>query len=387
MTHPLFFHVDMDAFFASVEIHDNPSLRDKPVLIGHEGRRSVVSTASYVARRYGCHSAMPMVQALRLCPKAIVVHPRMERYSQVSHHIMEIFSHYSDKIQQISIDEAFLDMSGIQRLYSSAKEAGFKLKEEVKRETGLTISVGIASSRYIAKMASDYDKPDGLCRVAPGKEQLFVDALGLEKLWGIGKVGRKNLEKQHIHTTEELRGYSETELAGKFGSSMGKFLYQACRGIDPGIFQTESKSHSISTETTFLYDVSNGEILKQYLLSMSHELMFRALEERQIARTVLLKLRWPDFTLHEAQVTPDGNILNAEQVYGYALKLLASRWNGCPIRLLGLGLGGLYQGESPLQQELFGEKDEKHRTLEKAILQMQKKGQKVVKASTLIKRT
>ncbi|MDD7200575.1 MAG: DNA polymerase IV [Sphaerochaetaceae bacterium] len=386
MLRPLYFHVDMDAFFASVEIHDNPSLKDKPVLIGHNERRSVVSTASYVARRYGCHSAMPMAQALRLCPQAVVVNPRFERYSQVSHQVMEICGRYSDKVQQISIDEAFLDMSGMERLYRSAKEAAMKLKAEVWEETGLTISVGIAPNRYLAKMASDYHKPDGLCRVSPGKEELFIDAVGLNKLWGIGKVGRKQLADRHIHTTQQLRSFSKIHLESMFGPSMGGFLYDVARGIDPGIFDGESKSHSISTETTFLDDVSDGEVLRQYLLSMSHELMFRCLEERQIARTVSLKLRWPDFSLHEAQVTPDENILSAEQVYRIAAGLLEERWHGTPIRLLGLGLGGLYQGEAPMQQELFSSQDAKRRKVEKVILQMQKKGQKVVKASSLVKR-
>lgn len=386
MLHPLFFHVDMDAFFASVEIHDNPSLRDKPVLIGYQERRSVVSTASYVARRYGCHSAMPMAQALRLCPQAVVVNPHFDRYSQVSHQIMEIFSHYSDKVQQISIDEAFLDMSGIQRLYHSAKEAALKLKAEVKEQTGLTISVGIAPSRYLAKMASDYQKPDGLCRITPGKEMLFIDAVGLEKLWGIGKVGRKMLFDRHITTTAQLRTFALPRLESMFGSSMGTFLYQAARGIDPGIYEGKAKSHSISTETTFLDDVSDKEVLRQYLLSMSHELMFRCLEEKQMARTISLKLRWPDFSLHEAQVTPSENLLSAEQVYRIATRLLDERWHGNPIRLLGLGLGGLYRGEKPLQQELFSSQDAKRRELEKVILQMKKKGQEVVKASSLVKR-
>ena len=382
---PLFFHVDMDAFFASVEIHDNPSLEGKPVLIGRNEKRSVVSTASYPARKFGCHSAMPMAEALRRCPQAIVVEPHFQRYSQVSHQIMQIFQDFSDDILQISIDEAFLNMTGMQRLWPSSKAAGLELKRRVKEETGLTISVGIAPSRFLAKMASDYHKPDGLTRVAPGKELIFVDAVGLGKLWGIGKVTKAALQKNHIRSTQELRSYHLENLESMFGQSMGSYLYKASRGIDPGIFQGEAKSRSISTETTFLDDISNRDILVQYLLSMSHELHFRSLEDKVMARTVSLKLRWPDFSLHEAQVTPHENLLSAEQIFRHAVGLFDDRWRqGQPIRLIGLGLGGLYDGTKAEQQELFSQKDERRRKLEETILSMRKKGEKVVKATTLI---
>lgn len=383
-----YFHVDMDAFFASVEIRDNPSLRDKPVLIGGKGPRTVVSTASYEARKYGCHSAMPMATALRLCPDAIVIEPRFRRYSDVSRQIMDIFRRYSDSILQISIDEAFLDMSGMRLLWKSSKEAALSLKKAVRDETGLTISVGIAASRYIAKMASDYDKPDGLCRVAPGKEQVFVDAVGLSRLWGIGDSTLRALKQKHITTTGELRAWPEDRLARAFGPSMGGFLYKAVRGIDPGIYQGEAKSRSLSTETTFPADISDETVLSQYLLAMSHDVMFRAIDDRLMARSVFLKLRWPDFSLHEAQITPPENLLSAEQVYSYALSLFHSRWKpGQKVRLLGLGLGNLYDGDRPEQAELFSAQNEKKRRLEKTILALRKRGQKVVKAATLDTRT
>jgi len=381
---PLFFHVDMDAFFANVEVLDDPRLRGKCVLIGRNEKRCVVSTASYEARKFGCHSAMPMQQALRLCPQAIVVPPHFDRYSAISRRIMDIFSLYSDNVTQISIDEAFLDMSGMERLYPSAKEAAVKLKAQVKEETGLTISVGIAQSRFIAKMASDYDKPDGLCRVSPGNELKFVDAVGLKKLWGVGKVTQQQLFRHHIVTTQELRTYSEKSLQSLFGASMGSFLYLACRGIDPGIFQGEAKSHSISTESTFADDVSLSDILEETLLCMSHEVMFRCLSEHQMARTISVKLRFPDFSLHESQMTPTENILNAEQVYAYAKTLLHMKWKeGTPVRLIGLCLGNLYKGEKPLQPELFSSEAEKKRKLELAILKLQERGSKVIKAANL----
>lgn len=381
------FHVDMDAFYAAIEVLDNPSYQDKCLLIGGLGKRSVVATASYAARAYGVHSAMPMVQALRLCPQAIVVKPRMERYSQMSKQVMEILKSFSSDVQQISIDEAFLDMSGTFRLFGLPREAGKLLKEKVKSQTGLTISVGIGPSRFIAKMASDFNKPDGLCRVSVGKEIAFIDAVGLKKLWGVGKVTQQLLAKHHITTTQELRTYSEQTLQTLFGRSMGHFLYLACRGIDPGIFKEEAKSHSISTETTFIEDVTTSQVLEQTLLWMSHEVMFRSLEEKQMGRTVGLKLRFPDFTTLTVQITPQSTIYSAEQIFQFAKMLLLQKWSeGKPVRLIGLGLHQLYSGDRPLQEELFEDPFEKKRKLEQVVLKLQKEGKQVIKATNLERR-
>lgn len=381
------FHVDMDAFYAAIEVLDNPSYQDKCLLIGGLGKRSVVATASYAARAYGVHSAMPMVQALRLCPQAIVVKPRMERYSQMSKQVMEILKSFSSDVQQISIDEAFLDMSGTFRLFGLPREAGKLLKEKVKSQTGLTISVGIGPSRFIAKMASDFNKPDGLCRVSVGKEIAFIDAVGLKKLWGVGKVTQQLLAKHHITTTQELRTYSEQTLQTLFGRSMGHFLYLACRGIDPGIFKEEAKSHSISTETTFIEDVTTSQVLEQTLLWMSHEIMFRSLDEKQMGRTVGLKLRFPDFTTLTVQITPQSTIYSAEQIFQFAKMLLLQKWSeGKPVRLIGLGLYQLYSGDRPLQEELFEDPFEKKRKLEQVVLKLQKEGKQVIKATNLERR-
>ena len=202
MANPLFFHVDLDAFFASVEILDNPKLKGKPLIIGHPGPRSVVSTCSYEARKYGVHSAMPMVTALKLCPKAIVIRGNMKRYSEMSHKVMSILSSYAPKMIQASIDEAYLDMTGCEKIYGEAVSSAKNLKERIKSQTGLTASIGVGSSKFIAKLASDYRKPDGLTVVPYGLEQDFVDAVGLNKLWGIGKATLENLHKHHIYTTE-----------------------------------------------------------------------------------------------------------------------------------------------------------------------------------------
>jgi len=254
----------------------------------------------------------------------------------------------------------------------------------VKEVTGLTISVGIGPSHFIAKMASDFDKPDGLCRVSPGREEDFIDAVGLKKLWGVGKVTQDLLARKHITTTAELRQYSLVSLHAIFGNSMGNFLYHASRGIDPGIFTSQAKSHSISTETTFPEDVHTSLILEQNLLQMSHEVMFRALDEKQIGRTIGIKVREPDFTTYSAQITPKANIYSAEQIYSYAKQLLYQKWHeGMPVRLIGVGLYQLYDGDKPMQEELFEDPFQKRRELEKVILKMQKKGQQVFKATNL----
>jgi DNA polymerase-4 len=277
---PVWFHVDMDAFYASVEQRDNPEFRGKPVIVGGLGNRGVVSACSYEARVFGVHSAMPMYQAKRLCPHAQFVRGRMERYSEVSRQVVALLQTFSPVVQQISIDEAFLDMTGTERLFGKPRQAAILLKNRVKNETGLVISVGIGPTRFIAKMASDFDKPDGLCRVSPGKEIAFVDAVGLRKLWGIGDSTLNALKKHSITTVAQLREYSVEHLQRLFGEAAGSYLHKVSHGIDPGIHTGVTKSRSISTEMTFPVDVTDIDILEQNLLGMSHEVMFRAIGNR-----------------------------------------------------------------------------------------------------------
>lgn len=383
MSESVFFHVDIDAFFAAVEVLDNPTLAGKPLLIGGSSKRGVVATASYEARKFGIHSAMPMTQALRLCPHATVVAGRRGRYSEVSAKVMAVLREFSSTVHQISIDEAFLDMSGTERLLGRPRDAAIEMKRRVHEETGMTISVGIGPNRLIAKMASDYNKPDGLCKVSASKRELFIDAVGLKKLWGVGKVTQEELKRQKITTTVQLRAISLERLKRLFGNSMGAFLYSVVRGDDPGIF-AEAKSRSISTELTFLEDVGEREILEETLLSMSHEVMFRALDEKQIARTIAVKIRLSDFSTSTIQTTPPEPILSAEQVYTIAKQLFAQKWKpGMRVRLIGVGLYQLYDGTTPLQGELFESEHKKQRKVEEVILALQKEGHVLMKAANL----
>lgn len=381
---PVFFHVDMDAFFASVEQREHPEYRGKCLIVGGTGPRSVASTCSYEARKYGVHSAMPMTQALRLCPHAIVVPGHISLYSKVSHQIMKIFEEFSPDITQVSIDEAFLDMTGTRRLYGLPRDTARLLKQRVKEETQLTISVGIGPSRFIAKLASDYRKPDGLCRISPGREIEFIDAIGLKKLWGIGKSTLDALAKYHIGTAAQLREYSMETLQRNFGQAQGEYLYKVCRGIDPGMHAGEAKSHSISSEQTFPVDVSDEDILSQCLLQMSHEVMFRSLDEQVMGRTVGIKLRFSDFTTISVQRTPTTPLYSAEQVYEISKELLLSKWKqGVPVRLLGVGLYQTYKGDAPIQEELFEDANKKKREIEKVVLKLNSKGREILKATNM----
>ncbi len=382
--HTVFFHVDLDAFFASVEQRDNPQYRGKPLIIGGLGPRSVVSTCSYEARKYGVHSAMPSTQAQRLCPNGIFIQGHMDLYAKVSRQVMAILQEYSPNMKQCSIDEASLDMTGTQRLFGPPRELAQKMKQRVKYEIGITMSVGIATTPFIAKMASDYNKPDGLCAVSPGREQLFIDIIGLEKIWGIGKSGKAVLKAKGIQTTQQARSYSLEGLQRLIGNSFGEYLYKACRGIDPGTMSQKAKSHSISSETTFIQDIVDEEPLLQTLLGMSHELIGRSLDEGVIARTVGLKLRWGDFRTITVQASPDEPILNADKVYSIAKQLLASKWKaGQGIRLIGLGLYNTYKGDSPIQDSLFSQDEHKKRTLDKTIHELGAKGYSLKRASEL----
>ncbi|MDD3366362.1 MAG: DNA polymerase IV [Sphaerochaetaceae bacterium] len=380
----IWFHVDMDAFYAAIEQLDHPEYRGNPVIVGGLGNRGVVSACSYEARVFGVHSAMPIYKARQLCPQAHYVRPRMERYSQISRKVISILETFSPVVQQISIDEAFLDMSGTERLFGKPRQAAILLKTRVKNETGLVISVGIGASRFIAKMASGYDKPDGLCRVSPGNEIAFVDAVGLKKLWGIGESTLKALARHSITSVPHLRQHSLNHLQQLFGEATGLYLHQVSHGLDPGIHTGVTKSRSISTEMTFPVDVSKRTVLEQNLLGMSHEVMFRTIQEGVLASTVTVKIRFSDFSTISVQTTAEKPFFSAEQVFTLAKSLLASRWQeGQPVRLLGVALHSITAGTPFLQQELFENPYQRKRDLEKVVLNLRSKGRNVQKASLL----
>ncbi|MFW6368742.1 MAG: DNA polymerase IV, partial [Spirochaetota bacterium] len=351
---PVFLHVDLDAFYASVEQRDNPELRGKPVIVGgSETGRGVVSACSYEARKYGIHSAMPAAEAKRRAPHALFLPVRMQRYQEVSREIMKLLGDYTPTLQQISIDEAFLDMTGTRRLLGDPADVAREIRGKVRERFELAASVGVGPSRFIAKMASDFRKPDGMHVVAPGGEQDFVLGLALEDLWGLGKKTRSRLEALGVTRVDQLRDEPLERLRGYFGPAAGAFLYKIARGIDPGIFQGPAKSHSISTETTFARDIDDAFTLESVLLELCEQVMYRRYHERAQGRTVTIKLRSSDFRTRSVRRTLASPAGSTDELFAAARNLFHERWDGTPLRLLGVGLGNVEPEGHGAQGELF----------------------------------
>ena len=357
-----YLHVDLDAFFASVEQLDNPELRGKPVIVGGlpEDRRSVVSTASYEARKYGVHSAMPTFQAYRLCPNGIFVRGRMHRYAELSYQIMNIFRDYSPDVDQMSIDEAFIDLTGTEKLFGPPAETAALIKKRVKAETGLTVSMGLASTKYLAKIASGLNKPDGFCHIRHGDEQNFMLNLPLNKVWGLGPKSLELIRSKGLISTKDIfeRDYDTLEFL--FGKNMAGFLYNVVRGLENNSFKRETKSHSISAETTFPYDLTDIYMIETELLELAHGVFFRLLKEESFSRTAFVKIRYDDFSTCTVQETTERNIITLDTYYEIIKRLFEKKYqNGRGIRLLGVGFENIVKEEKPYQQDLFANNDEK----------------------------
>ena len=378
----IFFHVDLDAFFANIEIRDNPEYKDKPLVIGYLGPRSVCSTCSYEARKYGIHSGMPTLEAYKLCPSAIFVHGNMEKYSQVSKQIMTILASFTPTIIQASIDEAYLDMSGMSLLYNNIEDAAYEIKRQIWEKTKLTLSIGISGSKYISKLASDYNKPNGLTVVNPGDEIDFIDRIGIKKLWGIGPSTYNYILKKGFRTTSGLRSLNETEITTLFGQSMGEFIYKVVRGIDPGIYEGEVKNKSISAERTFFPDLRTREQVDYFLLELSQEVSFKVLEAGLSAKTLSLKVRYGDFKTISISSTSN-QLYNSTNVANLAKELFYSKKHNAGIRLLGISLKNLSNNQT--ESTLFSQDDEKQRNLESIILGINKHGALINRASLIEK--
>jgi DNA polymerase-4 len=372
---PIVFHVDLDAFYASVEQRDNPSLKGKPVIVGAApGRRGVVSACSYEARRFGIHSAMPISQAYRRCPQGTYLPVRMERYMEASREVMGILERYTPSLQQISVDEAFLDMTGTERLLGAPLEVGGALRAEVRRKTDLAITVGIGPNKYIAKLATNAAKPDGLLQVPDEDVEAFLDRLALKDLWGIGEKTLRRLTELNLTSIPRLRLFGREELARFMGSGAAAFLHGIVRGKDPGIFSEEPKSRSLSSEITFDSDRKDMMGIERMLLELSHQVAFRMLAEGWKSKTIALKLRFHDFTTVNAQKTLKHWISSAEELHAVARELLSSRWDGStPVRLVGVGMANLVPLESQDQLELFPDDFSKQKKVEEAVLRIRRK--------------
>lgn len=371
-----FLHVDLDAFFASVEQLDHPEYRGKPLIVGGkpEDKRSVVSTASYEARKYGVHSAMPTSKAYQLCPQGIFVYGRMERYSEISYEVMSIFREFSPDVDQMSIDEAFIDLTGTEALFGPPEETAKKIKQRVKEKTGLTVSVGLAPTKYIAKIASDLQKPDGFVKVDQGHEQEFMLSLPLKKLWGCGTKTQELFKTKGIKSTKDIYDLPVETLQFFFGNSLGNFLYNVVRGNDLNTFNRITKSHSISSETTFVEDISDPYTIETKILELCHGIIFRILKEKLYSRTVKIKIRYGNFTTVSIQKTVDYNILTLDSFFNIAKELFNEKYDrNFGVRLIGVGLENLEKKPFAEQLSLFDDDKEKKQSVEKAILNLEQK--------------
>ncbi|MDH5297452.1 MAG: DNA polymerase IV, partial [Desulfobulbaceae bacterium] len=291
-------HLDMDAFYASVEVLDNPALRGRPVIVGGGFERGVVSAASYEARKFGVHSAMAMALARRRCPDGIFLPVRMARYCEISQTIHAIFHRFTPLVEPLSLDEAFLDVTGSTALFGTPPEIARRIKELVREETGLTVSAGVASCKLVAKIASDLEKPDGLTVVPPGSEQQFLAGLTIERLWGVGKCTCKELQMMGVRTMGDLTRLPEKLLTAKFGRH-GPLLHQAALGIDHRRVEPFRPAQSVGNEETFSVDLISPAVIRQELLALAVKVGRRLRGDGLQGRTVTVKIKYHDF----AQIT------------------------------------------------------------------------------------
>ena len=336
-------HVDMDAFYASVECLDDPTLIGKPVVVGGLGPRGVVATASYEARQFGVHSALPMSRAKRLCPQAVFIRPRSARYAEKSAEVFQVFHEFTPLVEGLSLDEAFLDVTASLKLFGSAKSIGQRCKQEIQDKTGLTASVGVAHNKFLAKLASDVLKPNGLCVVDAGHVHEFLDPMPVTRLWGIGKRTAPRLRHIGVLTIGQLRHTDPSMLQTVLGNRTGHFLSLA-RGEDDRDVETRRPDKSISKEVTFDVSLKDRDELLAELQRQSEDVSRRLRKKDLLARTVVVKIRDDSFrtaTRSRSMVAPS----NSTQTLYRMARALFDKWRvaqqNTPVRLLGMGVSGL----------------------------------------------
>ena len=347
-------HVDLDAFYASVEVLENPALAGKPVLVGGTGPRGVVAAASYEARRFGIHSAMPMGRARRLCPQAIVLPPRFDLYGAKSRAVHEIFAAFTPVIEPIALDEAFLDVTGALRLFGTGAEIGAAIRARVRAKTGLTASVGVASNKLLAKLASDDAKPDGMLVVEPGSELAFLHPHPVGRLWGVGPATLARLERFGVETIGDLAALPEASLVDTLGRAHGHQLHELACGRDDRPVEPDRETKSIGQEETFPRDVADREALAREVRRMAERVGTRLRDHALTGRTVTLKVRFPDFrTITRSATLPEPFAVSSE-IARQALALLDKVDTAGGVRLLGVSVSNLTAAAAH-QESLFGD--------------------------------
>lgn len=365
-------HIDCDAFYASVEKRDNPDLADKPVIVGG-GKRGVVSAACYVARIYGVRSAMPMFKALKACPDAVVIRPAMDKYSTVGKQVRTLMQEATPMVEPISIDEAFLDLSGTERLHHRSPAATLAhLVKRIETEIGVTASIGLSYNKFLAKIASDLDKPRGFAVIGEAEGVDFLSTQPVGIIWGVGKALRAKLEKDGLHTVGDLKKFDKFELMGRYGA-MGKRLYHFARGEDDRSVSPEGETKSISSETTFNEDIADPERLKLELWPLCETVARRMKAKEFAGRTITVKLKTKDFkTVTRSRTLPNPTQL-AETLYRTGAPILDKEANGRAFRLIGIGASELTDPDQADPLDLADPDSEKRAQVERAIDQVRAK--------------
>jgi DNA polymerase-4 len=348
-------HVDMDAFYASVEQRDRPDLRGKPVIVGGVKGRGVVCAASYEARKFGVHSAMPISTARRLCPQGIFISVRMQHYAEISRQIRAIFLSFTPLVEPLSLDEAFLDVHGCEGLFGAAPEIARQIKNRIGAETGLVASVGVAPNKYLAKLASDVGKPDGFVVLPRGAVKEYLSPLPVSRIWGVGAKGEKRLHDMGIRTIGQIAALPEKALSDDLGE-MGRHIWQLANGLDDRTVIPDREAKSVSTETTFAHDIGDRRILRVWLLDLVDHLATRLRHEAIWARTIDVKIRSSDFRT----VTRSTTLAEATNLTNIIWKAATDLFERSltselmPVRLLGVGATKLTR-EPIAQGNLFEE--------------------------------
>ncbi|NJM40828.1 MAG: DNA polymerase IV [Anaerolineae bacterium] len=375
------FHLDLDAFYCAVEEIFTPTLKGKAFMVGGRAdQRGVVSSASYPARKFGVRSAMPTSQALRLCPRLIVVPGRYEAYSDYSHKVMNLLREYGETLQQISVDEAFLDLTGFS---SDPKSLALEIQKRIKDELQLPASIGVAASKLVAKMASGQAKPNGVLVIASGNEASFLAPMDVGELWGVGKATVPRLEMMGIKTIGDLQRANPVNLTRVFGNQAEQVIERA-RGIDRSPVEVDRETKSISEERTFARDISDREELRKMLLHLSDAVAARLRKHGYFAKTIHLKLRWHDFKTVTRQTTLGQPTQLGEAIFAAVQPLWLATWHtGERVRLLGVGASTLSEG---LQLSIFDDEQERKIALAKAVDQLREQyGGKIVTRASLRK--
>ena len=349
-------HIDCDAFYAAVEKRDDPEIRDKPVIVGGQ-IRGVVSTACYIARIHGVKSAMPMFKALKLCPEAVVVKPDMAKYAAAGKIVREIMLEFTPLVQPVSIDEAFLDLSGTEKLHGTSPALSLaKLVKRIEKEVGITASIGLSHNKFLAKLASDFEKPRGFSIIGKADTRAILAAKPVGAIWGVGKATQAQLAKNGITGIDQLQSMEKTDLMRKFGN-MGSKLYHLSRGEDIREVSTERETKSISAETTFNEDVSDYKLLEPILWNLTQKVSRRAKASHMVGYTVTLKLKTKDFQSLTRAVSYEDATNLAHRIFQAANPLLKKETGKKSFRLLGVGISHLVERESSEEEKSLDAKD------------------------------